>query len=39
MRAAGLRSDAVGLHPSARKSDTEKAASWLAAARQYVGSR
>lgn len=37
MRAAGLRFDAVGLHPSARKSDSEKAASWDAAARQYHG--
>lgn len=37
MRAAGLRFDAVGLHPSARKSDSEKAASWDAAARLYRG--
>lgn len=37
MRAAGLRFDAIGLHPSARKSDSEKAASWEAAARRYRG--
>lgn len=37
MQAAGLRFDAVGLHPSARKSDSEKAISWDAAARMYRG--
>ena len=37
MRAAGIRFDAAGLHPSARRSDKEKTASWEAAARQYHG--
>ncbi len=33
--AAGLRFDAVGRHPSARVSDADKRASWLAAAEQF----
>lgn len=37
MHAAGLRFNAVGLHPSARKSDLDKAASWEAAAQQFHG--
>jgi hypothetical protein len=37
MKAAGLRFDAVGLHPSARKSDIAKARSWHAAASQFRG--
>jgi hypothetical protein len=35
--AAGLRFDSVGCHPSARVSNTDKRASWLAAAIQFHG--
>lgn len=37
MQAAGLRCNAVGLHPSARASDAEKSASWEAVARLFRG--
>jgi len=37
MQAAGLRCNAVGLHPSARTSDADKSASWEAAARLFRG--
>lgn len=37
IRAAGLRCDAVGLHPSARTSDADKTASWQTAARMFRG--
>lgn len=35
LAAVGLRFDAVGRHPSARVSDTDKRASWLAAAEKF----
>jgi len=37
MRAAGLRFNAVGLHPSARASDADKLASWETAAQLFRG--
>lgn len=37
MQTAGLRFDAVGLHPSARASDADKMASWESAARLFRG--
>lgn len=37
MQTAGLRFDAVGLHPSARASDADKMSSWESAARLYRG--
>jgi hypothetical protein len=37
MQAAGLRIDAVGLHPSARSSDADKLASWESATRLFRG--
>ena len=37
MQAAGLRCNAVGIHPSARSSDADKSASWEAAARLFRG--
>lgn len=37
MKAAGLKFDAVGLHPSARASDADKQASWTTAAQLFLG--
>ena len=37
MQAAGLRFDAVALHPSARDADADKLASWESAARLFRG--